>query len=160
MGSWCYEDVYREYSELDWQGAFWAFAKRIRTTLEIHPALVIEGCFLPGSVTHGWLLSDMKVAGVNVEVRGLWERFEVCQGWIAARHARREISAAETGRWRCHSAPGGGASGRSGVPSRPGVCRRAGRRPARQPVPARLGLRLPCPRMRRARRAAAFGQRE
>ena len=40
----------------------------------------------------------MKVAGVNVEVRGLWERFEVCQGRIAARHAWGEISAAGTGR--------------------------------------------------------------
>ena len=54
-----------------------------------------------------WLLNDMKVAGVNVEVRGLWERFEVCQGRIAARFGRGEISAAGTG--------GGGVIRRPGV---------------------------------------------
>ena len=106
MGSWCYEDVYQEYSELDWHGAFWAFVKRIRTMLEAHPALVIEGCFLPGSVTRGWLLDDMKVAGVN-EVRDLWAPFDVCQGRSAARFVRGETSAAGTGRRQCHSTPGG-----------------------------------------------------
>jgi len=88
-------DVYREFPEFDWVEAFWALVKQVRSALGKHPAVVIEGYFLPGSVTRRWLLDDLKVAGAQVEVRDLWAPIEVCQERIAAQFERGEISAAE-----------------------------------------------------------------
>ena len=88
-------DVYRQFPELDWMEAFWALVKRVREALKDHPAVVIEGYLLPNSTTRRFLLNDMKVAGVQVEVRDLRAPFEVCQERIAAQYERGEISTVE-----------------------------------------------------------------
>ena len=88
-------DVYREFPEFDWPTALAALCKRLRGAFQNHPAVVVEGYFLPGTPSRRILDADLRVAGASVEYRYFWAPFEVCQERIAAQWERGEIPDAE-----------------------------------------------------------------
>jgi len=88
-------DVYREFPELDWSAAAGAVEKRAARLLQEHDTIVIEGYYLPGSTTRRWLVSALKIAGAQVEIREFWAPIEVCAQRIEQQWKSGEISAAE-----------------------------------------------------------------
>jgi len=85
-------DVYRKFPEFNWYEALYALLKRVREAFEGHNQVVIEGYFLPGSVSRATLQGDLKVIGATPEIRYFWAPFETCRDRIVAQWESGEIS--------------------------------------------------------------------
>jgi predicted kinase len=88
-------DIYEEYPEFGWCEALHALLKRVRLLLQKHDVIVIEGDFLPETVSRTILVNDLKVAGAKVEVREFWAPLQVCALRITQQWERGEITAPE-----------------------------------------------------------------
>ena len=93
-------DVYRVAEanfglQLDWYSAHHKLLHHVRRALQKHNTMVVEGYYLPGSETRKMLLDDLKVQGVQADIRVFWAPLKVCLERIAQQFENSEISAAE-----------------------------------------------------------------
>jgi predicted kinase len=88
-------DIYKEFPEIDWSAAHAILERRMAKLLQEHDAVVVEGYFLPGSVTRQYLEYALKVCGAKGEWREFWAPYETCVERIAAQWKRGAISAAD-----------------------------------------------------------------
>jgi hypothetical protein len=88
-------EIYERWPEFGWYEALYTLLKRIRGLLKEHDVVVIEGYFLPETVSRTILTNDLKVAGAKVEFREFWEPFQVCALRITQQWERGEITVPE-----------------------------------------------------------------